>query len=372
MSTRIARVVGTENGYDITVNEDRSGRTTYTVEGSNTDWGNYTRAADEAWSLPSRTAWLRDIQPPFSDDYSHLYCDSCGFNAPREEIQDPSHCPDCGYGQPDWVHPNFREAGSMEQDMGNMGESFDGGGASGGAGPGGYIYDVSDYETYAHTYNTVTDVPEGSDDSAPATTGSKKVAGEWWDAEVAQDRLQENRNQTSAIVCENCGWMATDSSVIEDWYFNDDDDCPVCGHATFPPQNRFARRKQRTGSKHTASDMGIGHRWEIKNPANEDGYTIWECEDCGESAATDADRPWDHPDDFMGDCQSRWSDGVYTASKRHTGAERDDGYGTYDGMNDALSGQSPLFTLTNLANVPEGTDDWDYINAYVIAYNQYA
>ena len=112
-----------------------------------------------------------------------------------------------------------------------MGESFDGGNAAGGggAGPGGYIYDVSDYDTYAATYNTITDVPTGADDSAPATTGSR----------------------------------------------------------------------------------------------------------------------------------------------RHLAGESDDGYGTYDGMNDALSGQPPLFTLTSLSGMPRGTDEWDYVNAYVISYNQY-
>ena len=128
------------------------------------------------------------------------------------------------------VWASRRQAGSMEQEMGNMGESFDGGNsAGGGAGPGGYIYDVSDYDTYAATYNTITDVPTGADDSAPATTGSRHIAG-----------------------------------------------------------------------------------------------------------------------------------------------EPDDGYGTYDGMNDALAGVPPLFTLTNLADVAMGTDEWDYINAYVVAYNQYA
>ena len=66
-----------------------------------------------------------------------------------------------------------RQAGSMEQDMGNMGDSYDGGSASGGGSSGGYIYDVSDYETYAHTYNTVTDVPSEADDSAVNYTANR-------------------------------------------------------------------------------------------------------------------------------------------------------------------------------------------------------
>lgn len=103
-----------------------------------------------------------ELDEPDHDSDKPFMCDACGA------VFDESNLGTAG---------SRRQAGSMEQDMGNMAESFDGGSASGGGGGvGGYIYDVSDYDTYARTYNTVTDVPEGSDDSAPATTGSRKTA----------------------------------------------------------------------------------------------------------------------------------------------------------------------------------------------------
>ena len=304
--------------------------------------------------------------------------------------------------------------------MGNMGESFDGGNAAGGAGPGGYIYDVSDYDTYARTYNTITDVPEGSDDSAPATTGSKRTA-----------RMVDHLNDNAPFRCgtfpsgEDAGIWDIEGcdNIIEtgDWYYEDHDGQGLCASCAA----RYDDETNAYFSRRTASDMGIGHRWQVidtgRDIENGDRYRIWRCEDCGETAATDLDRPWDHPDEFMGDCQARWNDGVYTATRkianqyvekrgdkwvvtqkgtgkvlsehdtkekaeasframmsnkhggsRHTGAESDDGYGTYDGMNDAINGQPALFTLTSLIDVPQGTDEWDYINAYVIAYNKHS
>ena len=94
-------------------------------------------------------------------------------NGISRSLDDAKHEVETRLGLYQPYYSRRRQAGSMEQDMGNMGDSYDGGSASGGGSSGGYIYDVSDYETYAHTYNTVTDVPSEADDSAVNYTANR-------------------------------------------------------------------------------------------------------------------------------------------------------------------------------------------------------